>query len=50
MRFAKDGLHGVGNYFAFNAKYSCSANYVHTEPDGSKGVFLASVLVGEAAT
>jgi len=49
MRFAKDGLHGIGNYFAINAKYSCGANYVHTEKDGSKGVFFATVLVGESA-
>ena len=50
MRFASDGLKGRGNYFAINASYSCGSNYVHTERDGTKGVFLASVLTGESAS
>jgi len=25
MKFARDGLHGIGNYFAIFAQYSCGA-------------------------
>jgi len=48
MRFAAGGTYGAGNYFAVHANYSCGG-FVHTEPDGTKGVFYASVLVGEPA-
>ena len=49
MRFANDGRYGIGNYFAINANYSATSGFVHSEPDGSKGIFLARVLVGDAA-
>lgn len=49
MRFSNNGSYGIGNYFAVNAAYSCSPAYVHTEPNGTHGVFLAFVLVGEYA-
>jgi len=49
MRFAKDGLHGVGNYFAIEAQYSCGDMYVHKEANGAHGVFQAKVLIGESS-
>ena len=48
--FARNGKYGVGNYFAINAYYSASDNFVHNEENGEKGIFLARVLVGDAAT
>ena len=49
MRFAKDGARGVGNYFAIHSSYSANARYVHVQPDGKKGLFLAKVLIGDSA-
>ena len=31
MRFASDGMHGVGNYFALRAIYSASDMFAHKE-------------------
>ena len=45
MKFSREGLWGRGLYFAEKASYSKS--YAHTEKDGSKGIFLARVNLGE---
>ena len=49
MRFARNGSRGVGNYFAIHSSYSTKEPYVHVQPDGKKGVFLAKVLIGDPA-
>ena len=46
IRFSRDGMQGVGNYFALKAEYSAKTNFVHNETDGTKGLFMARVLVG----
>ena len=50
MRYCSlGGLFGGGNYFAVNASYSTNG-YQHNEVNGEKGVFYASVLIGESTT
>ena len=48
MRFARNGRHGMGNYFAINAGYSASS-YCHPRQDGNASLLYATVLVGDAA-
>jgi hypothetical protein len=48
MRFAANGAHGYGNYFAVQASYS-AGSYVHTLQNGHKGIFYCQVLIGEHA-
>ena len=50
MRFGSlKGKFGGGNYFAINASYS-SNGYQYKEANGVKGIFYASVLIGESTT
>lgn len=44
-RFSRNGAHGYGNYFAINANYSVPS-YCFNEPDGSVGVFLVKLMIG----
>jgi len=46
MRFSRDGMKGIGNYFAINASYSARDTYVHKKKNGQKSLILAKVLVG----
>ena len=46
MRFCDKGMWGIGVYFAVNAKYS--NGYAFTNPNGSKSMFLADVIIGDA--
>jgi hypothetical protein len=48
MRFAANGAHGYGNYFAVQASHS-AGSYVHTLQNGHKGIFYCQVLIGEHA-
>jgi len=43
LRFCRDGMQGIGNYFAEQAAYSASPNFVTKESDGTKGLFFARV-------
>ena len=45
MRYSRQGLWGVANYFAVNASYS--HNYAHTSSHG-KQMFLVKVLTGDS--
>lgn len=45
MRVARDGLAGIGIYFATNASYS-NAGYVFCHPDGSKEMYICRVACG----
>ena len=47
MKFSSEGLWGRGLYFADKASYGNS--YSHVNTDGSKGIFLARVNLGEVA-
>ena len=46
MRFGRAGMWGNGNYFAVNASYS--DGYAHRSPDGTRQMFLATVLTGRS--
>ena len=46
MSFCKQGMWGLGTYFAKNASYSCGG-YSHQLSDGKRQVFLAQVLTGD---
>ena len=46
MKFSSEGLWGRGLYFAEKAYYS--NGYAHNK-DGTKGIFLARVNLGEVA-
>ena len=39
MRFANNGIHGIGNYFAFTAKYSAQDLFIHKEENDLYGMF-----------
>jgi hypothetical protein len=48
LRVARDGLAGVGIYFATNSSYS-NGGYVIQNPDGSKEMFICRVALGSTA-
>ncbi len=48
MRYSRIGMWGRANYFAEDASYSNS--YAHCASDGSKEIFLATVLTGDSCS
>lgn len=46
MRYGKEGMWGVANYFAVKASYS--DDYAHTSSNGQKEIFLVNVLTGDS--
>lgn len=49
-RFAKNGVHGYGNYFAIHASYCVNSGFYKDEGAGVRGVFLVRVLVGHSVS
>ena len=47
IKLARAGLYGTGLYFAIHAEYSADG-YASKHFDGTSGLFLAKVLVGDA--
>ena len=45
ISYARQGIYGIGLYFAINAQYS--THYSYKNGDGSISMFVARVLVGE---
>ena len=48
-KFSGNGSYGHGNYFAIKSSYS-AGSYCYHNSDGTRGIFLAKVLIGEPAT